>query len=224
MKSNDLIPEKDYDFHVFQRVLIKNVKKNLAAWHIPAAEFQPLSNMSGLWEAKWKIANNRFTRTTVTIENKTTVRKKYEAALRVFIKRWIRPNPFMDSADQASCKLKPLKTKRSRSSKPRTIPILSFKISTWTRLKITFRASYGDPGSSFRGKPEGIARVEFAYSIGIEPASPADCKLFVSATRNPYIMAFEATDAGKMLFIFARWVNTANVAGMWSKPYEVRIP
>jgi len=224
MKSGDLIPEKDELFNVFQRNLVAQVVKHSVAWNIPAAEVTAIKNQGGLWNAAWKNIQNKLFCTRDQIQHKTSVRKMYEPALRIFIKRWLRHNAALSRADIINCGLKPLDNIRTRRAKPHSAPHLFFSVISWGRLKLTFRQIDEGENTTRLGRPEGIARVEFAYSIGSNPLSPDNCTRFFSITRSPYIMVFEPEDAGKKLYIFARWVNTANQPGHWSSLHETIIP
>jgi hypothetical protein len=74
-------------------------------------------------------------------------------------------------------------------------------------------------------KPFGVRGVELRWAILPEPPkSHADLVHSEFDTRSPYMFQFDLPDAGKTLYICARWENTTGQKGPWNKIESVIIP
>jgi hypothetical protein len=74
-------------------------------------------------------------------------------------------------------------------------------------------------------KPFGVRGVEIRWAILSEPpTSHDDLARSEFDTRSPYIFQFDLADAGKRLYLCARWENTTGQKGPWGKIESVIIP
>ena len=68
-----------------------------------------------------------------------------------------------------------------------------------------------------RAKPDGAQGCEIWMKVGEPaPAGPKDVHYLALDTRTPYIVDFDAADAGKTAFYMLRWTSTRAEPGPWS--------
>ncbi len=120
----------------------------------------------------------------------------------------------------ASAGLPPRDAVKTASPKPSTAPI------GWVdygKLKHTihFRDS-ATPDK--KAKPDGMQGCEIWHFIGANaPASADDYDYLATDSNSPYIVFYEASDAGKKVFYQLRWLSKSGERGEWSETIEATI-
>ncbi len=224
MKKEDNLPRPDGAFDTFQEVMVGAVTTNLVAWEIPAPELAKLTEKQTIWAAKWLIAKDKKNCTSAQRQGKDTARKNYEAVLRPFIQKWIYLNEVMTDEDIEECGLTPHDKIRTKVPVPETIPLVEILNMPGNVAHVIFRQQLNEPGSSKRGKPEGVSKCEFYFIIDTEPKSPKDCTMFMQSGRSPIKIPMDAGAGGKKLWFYARWVNPAGEGGPWTTLDSFTIP
>jgi hypothetical protein len=90
-------------------------------------------------------------------------------------------------------------------------------VDTSERLQhtVSFRDSQ-TPDS--KAKPEGYRGCQIWVFIGTEPPTSLEQLHYVATdTRTPYVLQFDAEDAGKTAYYRLRWVNPRDEPGPWSE-------
>jgi hypothetical protein len=84
-------------------------------------------------------------------------------------------------------------------------------------VKVFAKQGVDEAGVSRRGKPKGVGQIEIAVKVGDPaPASADDCITRYNTGRSPYLLHPQPADAGKRLYVFARWINTRHEQGPWT--------
>ena len=216
MANNSVIPRADIQFNDFQAVLVAAVTLNLVGWEIPAAQLAKLTEKQTLWDAKWLIAKDKQNCTSAQRQGKDSARKNYEKVLRLFIQKWIYLNEIMTNEDIEECGLTPHDKIRTKVPVPSTIPLVEILLGPANTLHVIFRQQLNEPGSSKRGKPEGVAKCEFVFTIGMQPQSPENCNRFLQSGRSPIKIPLEGNSGGQTIWFYARWLNPAGEGGPWT--------
>lgn len=145
-----------------------------------------------------------------------------EAALLVKIRRLaasIQSNPAVSDELRSVMGLTIRKTRRSPNPVPVTTPVGEIDNSQRLQHRLRFR----DAGAANKRKPHGVRGCEIWCVIGPEPLGPAQARYLGTATRSPFIAAFNPADAGKTAHHYLRWVNTRNQPGPWSATHAATI-
>lgn len=120
----------------------------------------------------------------------------------------------------ASAGLPPRDTVKTDSPKPSTAPVGWID---YGKLKHTIH--FRDSATPDRkAKPDGMAGCEVWHFIG--ESAPTDEKnwdYLATDSNSPYIVFYEAADAGKKVFYQLRWISKSGERGEWSETIEATI-
>jgi hypothetical protein len=226
MKTN-FIPGSDAAFHSWQGNLMSKVVTGAAAWSIPPATVTALQTLKTQWETAYAIAENPATRTKLAVKAKQDARTAYETALRSLVKSYLAYNPLVSDTDRESLEIPVHKTTRTPVPPPTDLVEFLLKQMAGSRVEVTFfPVSVNSTAKEHHeAKPYGVRGAELAWAILPDPPkSYADLTHSAFDTRSPYTFQFDIPDAGKTLYVCARWENTTGQKGPWSGIKSVIIP
>ncbi|MHB8401624.1 MAG: hypothetical protein ACYDCN_06385 [Bacteroidia bacterium] len=226
------ISRTDSGFDSFQKNFINVLIAYYIAWAIRVADEANLITLQTTWTAAFATGGKNMvaTRTKQQVKAKTVARKNYEAAIRQFVKQWIKANPLISDAQRVSMGVTVSKTTRTPVAIPDTDPLLSISPGSGSQLIIGFRQRphvITSANSMLRSvaKPKGYHAVRIYYVVGgTAPTSIAGCNTTVGMTKSPHKLRFNAADAGKTVYLFACWVNTKEQEGPLTALHTVVIP
>ncbi len=216
MKRGDNIPPKDADFDSFQSNLITQVTANTAAWGIMAAALALLLPLQMAWAAAWSIAKIKVNRSPGAVATKNQARAAYVTALRMFLRSNIFGNPLMTPGDIELCGLKPYDHTRTPIPVPVVQPIVNLQRASGNYFWVRFYRLDDETGAIHRGKPDHVAKIEFAFTITGQPANPEACTDFRTATRGPIHVEVPLNFSGQTIWFYARWKNVYDKPGPWT--------
>ena len=220
-----LIPDQDNEYDTFMTNLFKQVTLKATEWKIAPTEFDGSVPLLASWGTSYGLTKNPVTVTTVNVTKKNKDRKALTKYARPFISKNIYLNDNMEDDDLKLCGVEPHLITRTSKGKPSTIPLVEFKAGNGHTILAHYRQQMTEPGSSGRGKPDGVGSIQHTTFIGAEP--PADPNKFgrlVVGMKSPTEIPFDAEDAGKLASIASRWVSTNNINGDWTIPVSRLIP
>lgn len=111
---------------------------------------------------------------------------------------------------------------RTRAPVPTTRPVVSVEVLEHLQHVIHWRDE-ATPKS--KAKPAGVRGAEIWAWIGPNPpADPAGFKWVALDSATPYLLVYEAADAGKTAYLALRWENTRGETGPWSDVVSATIP
>lgn len=226
MTQQDLIPRKDGEFNDFQDLLMTTVTANAVVWSIPAGEVTTGTTLKSAWDGTYARVINPVTKTKPNVEAKNNARDSYKAWMRPFLQRYIVLNPILTDADRVALGLKPRDHTRTRVPVPTTTVQLDLAAGHGSTVKVLFHPEADAEGNSHRGKPKGVAQCEIVFKADAPaPVSPDECNNYKVATDSPLLIGFASAQAGKRLYVFARWLNSRNEGGPWTTvPASIIIP
>jgi hypothetical protein len=216
MNERDVIPRKDTLFDIFQDNLVVKCNANMVNWNIPQPELDKLNSPQVLWNTTWNAAKNKNNRTAAQVAAKDLARHNYEEVLRDFIQAQLYRNDSVTANDLVECGLRPRDTVRTPVPVPESVPIINVTLAAGNIMAVRFFRLDDEDGAIRRGKPNGVTRVEFAYNVTVEPASPQACEFHTGATASPIKVNVPPTYRGQKIWFYARWVNTRDQAGPWT--------
>lgn len=209
-----------------QNLLMAGITANAVLWGIPAGEITTGTALQLLWIPGYSAVIDPATKTKATVNTKNAIRKKYELWMRPFVQRYLMLNTALDDGERIAMGLRPRETGRSVIPPPETTVQLDLVAGHGNTVKVIFRQEADGDGNTRRGKPDGVNNCEFAYKVDAPaPVSPDDCVVGKIASRSPLVISFEPEQAGKRLYVFARWLNAKDEAGPWTPvPASIIIP
>lgn len=219
--ATDYISRTDAGFDSWQRNFINVLIANFAAWGIPSAIEAILVALQATWAADYATGGKNMvaTRTKQQVKAKTVARKAYLAAIRPFVKQWIKVNPLISDAQRTAMGVTVNKSTRTAVAIPDTDPQITITPGSGAQLIINFKQKSHVITSAnvmFKSaaKPKGYHAVRIYYVVGgTAPTGIAGCNASVGMTKSPHKLKFTPADAGKTMFMFACWVNTKEQEG-----------
>jgi hypothetical protein len=221
------IPGPDAAFHSWQGNLMSKVPARAAELNIPADAVTALQTLQTQWEAAYALAEDPATRTSITVKAKQKARKTYEAALRGFVRAYLTYNPLVSDADRGDLELPVHKTTRSTIPAPTELVEFELRQAAGSRVEVHFFpiSANNEAKERHEAKPYGVRGAELAWAVLPEPPkSYTDLVHSAFDTRSPYTFQFDLTDAGKTIYVCARWENTTGQKGPWSSIKSAIIP
>ncbi len=215
------VPRRDADFDQWQINLRTIVSANLVAWGIPATENSALNPLQNAWNSAYAVAKNRTQRTSEEVQAKSDARDAYEAALRLFIQRFLAINPAVSDSDREAMDITVRDTERTRPPEPQQAPKVTIESVTQKRHKLRIV----DPlNPESKQKPEGVVQVQLYRFIGeTAPVDVEEYEFLSNVTRFLYTVKFTMADAGKRAFYIARYENSRGEVGPFSEPVSEHI-
>lgn len=226
----------DSDFDKVVNSCMKQVNLKKVTWAIPQTEIDLVTPLLTLWNTTYAVTTNKKLANSADREAKVQARKKLSPVFGNFIEKNIYRNKKMDAAAIKSCDLEPRTKKLTRAGKPTTTPQMEYERASSHRLFSYYKQAQGEEGTSKRGKPKGVGRIEIAYMIDTHKRSsatnamddllhvnPDDFPKHISGTQSPVEISFLPSDAGKNVLLASRWVSTNNISGDWSKVQWIMI-
>ncbi len=214
--KKDNLPAPDAVFDAFQGNFITVVTTNALAWNIVAAALAALVPLQAAWAAAYAVAKVKANRSIANIGAKNTARASYKAALRLFIKSNIYANTSLTDGDIIACGLRPYDRTRTPIPQPTVQPIVNLQKAPGNFFVVRFFRLDDETGAIRRGKPDKVAKIEFAYSLNMQPGSPEMCANKSVATRGPIRVELPLMYNGQTVWFYARWKNIYDAAGPWT--------
>lgn len=214
--KKDYIPVKDAEFDAFQENLVNRVTANAPIWNILPTVLALLSPLQLAWSAAWLIAKIKVNRSPAVTAAKNQARALYEAALRNFIQTNLYRNPDMNDGDLELCGLRPHDKTRTPIPVPVSQPIVNLQRAPGNFFVVRFFRLDDETGAIRRGKPDKVAKIEFAFSLGTQPANPDATQERRIATKGPIRVEVPLMYNGQTVWFYARWKNVYDAPGPWT--------
>lgn len=216
----DFIPTADEDFSVFVNNFVNYVAAHAVNLGVAPATATALSNGLLLWTDS--LAAHETAQIAAT--SARTVKDSARDALTIITRttaRQIQANPTVTDEVRTLMGLPVRDDTRSKPPVPTTKPI--GQVDTSQRLQHTIHWRDESMPNS-RAKPIGVRGAEIWVLVGPTPPNdPAQAHFVALDTASPYLLAHEATDAGKLAHYLLRWMNTRGEPGPWSETLSATI-
>jgi hypothetical protein len=150
-----------------------------------------------------------------------------EKHTRKVVKEYLIDNHILTEEDLIMLGLPVHKTTRAPIPPPTSLVELKLRQLPGNRVEVNFAPESVDPEEKehHEGKPYGVRGAEIRWAILPTPPTSHD-ELVHSEfdTRTPYIFQFDLPQAGKTLYVCARWENTTGQKGPWNTIVSAVIP
>jgi hypothetical protein len=225
--NTHFIPDSDAAFNSWQGNLMSKVVAGATTWNIPSDTVTALQTLQTTWTNAYAIAEDTDTRTKPAVKAKQKAREEYEKALRGLIKSFLAYNPAVTDTDREALGIPVHKTTRTPIPPPSELVEFILRQLSGSRVEVDYAPHSENAAMREKreAKPYGIRGAEFAWAILPEPPkSYADLVHSEFDTASPYTFQFDLSDAGKTLYVCARWENTTGKKGPWSEIKSIIIP
>lgn len=211
--ATDWLPSKDADLDAFAVNFHTLIAAAPATYGLVAGDATALDPFVTAYTAALTAATDPSTRTSVTVAAKDVARFNLKAELRELAAK-VQASPTVTDGAKTALGLTVRDTAPSPISAPATNPIVSVNEATPLAHYLRFSDSL-TPDS--RAKPVNVVGMELYVSPSATVISdPEDLKFNGVVTRNPYVITYDAADAGKKAYIAGRWINAKGQRGPWS--------
>ncbi len=210
----DYIPQNDADMNVWQGNLVEIITPNLTAWGISTDDFAVVKSKQTTWETAYAKASNKQNRTAADVLTKDEAGADYKKSIRSFVAQWLSNNTKVTDADRTRMGLTVKTSTRTAAPVPTTSPVGAIDFSV--RLQHTIHFS-DEASPRSKAKPAGVHGCEIYMKVdGEAPKDASELTYVATDTATPYVVKFDGTKAGKMVYYWLRWVNTRGECGPWS--------
>ncbi|MDT5123620.1 MAG: hypothetical protein QOC96_3102 [Acidobacteriota bacterium] len=215
--SSDYIPRADGDFDAWLQNLVGNVTTNTAALGLTAADITPVQDAVTDWQTKYAANTTAQAAAQSARQAKDDSRAATEGIVRSLVGK-LQASPNVTDAQRQSLAITVRSATRTATGAPTSKPLAQVDISQRLRHIISF---LDELTPTSRAKPDGVQGCEIWIFIGANaPTGPNDFRYLATDTRSPYLVEFDAADAGKTAYYLLRWISTRGETGPWSQTFS----
>ena len=213
MPRTDFIPAKEDDVASFAVNFSSLITSSPTSYSLVAGDATALAALLTAYNTALAVTKVPNTRTPTSVATKNTTKAQLIADIRALAKR-IQATTFVTGAQKVALGITVPDHVRTPVAPPVTKPVLT--IDTQGTLGFTLRIA-DETTQNKRAKPPGVDGAEvytFVAAAGATP--PADLSGWSyagRAMRSNYNLSFDSTDAGKIVFVKAAWVNPRGQSG-----------
>jgi hypothetical protein len=210
----DFIPPSDADFDAWLTNFVGYVAANAAALGATPAQVTSLQTGKTDWDTKYPASTTAQAAAAAAVQAKSDSRSAIEDVVRPFV-GMLQANSAVTDAQRQSMGITVRSGTRTPVGPPSSKPIASIDTSQRLRHTISF---VDELTPTSRAKPDGVQGCEIWMKVGDPaPGGPNDVHYLALDTRTPYVVEFEAADAGKTAYYMLRWISTRGETGPWSQ-------
>jgi hypothetical protein len=227
MNHKNYLPRGDQEFLVWITTFLLYLMSRVTKFKVPQDEYDGLDGERNTYAQKLAVANADATRTPMSIQGKNDAKEVLDKHTRRVVKSYLINNPILTHEDLKMLGLPIHKTTRTPVPPPTELVQLQLRTLTGNRVEVNFYPVIEGMVSKERheAKPFGVRGAEIRWAIlPAPPASQAELVHSEFDTRSPYMFQFDIPDAGKTLYVCARWENTTGQKGPWGKIVSTIIP
>lgn len=210
----DYLPSSDTEFIAWMQNFLSYAGGNVAALGLTAADLTPIQAQQGTLETSYADFVATQALAASKRQQKDDERAVQEQLVRPLVAR-LQSFTNVTDAQRQALGITVRSASRAAAATPTSRPVGTIDTSKRLRHTISF-VDENSPGS--RAKPDGVIGCEIWMKVGEPfPAGPDELRYLATDTRSPYVVEFEASDAGKMAYYMLRWVNTRGERGPWGQ-------
>jgi hypothetical protein len=221
MPAAPYIPNKEADLVNWANNFSTLITAAPSTYGLVSGDAVAIAAVVDAYDAAYALAIDPPTRTKPTVAAKDAARQAMLDVVRGYAIQ-IRNNAGVTNEDKADLGLTLPDPTPTPVPPPNTSPILSIPFATPLQLTLRF-ADQNTPDK--RAKPPQITGLEVrAVASATVVADPAAIPFYGIATRQPFALNFDSSDAGKQAYVAGRWLNSKGQAGPWSNIATFTIP
>ena len=202
-------PSAEGELHIYFQYNVAYLIANATRLNIATDRQNALTQLLNDWVAIYPKSTNRDLRTKTITINKNKIREDLMKAMRNIFNDI--PETTFTEEDRVTFNLPKKKGYRSAPPIPTTVPVVRININN----RLQHHISFFNEGAS-KAKPYLVRGCQIWYKIGLPPIDVTEMSYMITAPRASHSHDFNGQHAGKMVYYWLRWENTAGQTGPWS--------
>jgi hypothetical protein len=207
------IPQRDSDLGQWMGNFSTLITASPGVYGLTAGDATTIATYVNAFSAALAVVNNPATKTKATVATKDGAKAAMLDIVRPYAIQ-VRNNNGVSNADKTALGLTIVDRTPTPVPPPASSPLINVIAATPGEHTLRFSDSNAPDK---RGKPAGTIGLQLFVAVAsgaVGDPAVAPFKAFV--TRQPYAVAFEPADNGKLATYFARWQNGKGDVGPWS--------
>ncbi|HEX3356806.1 MAG TPA: hypothetical protein VHS31_07540 [Tepidisphaeraceae bacterium] len=214
------IPRKEQDLSAWALNFSTLIAASPARYGLASADALTIEGVCSAFITSLVAASDPATQTKPTVAAKDAAREAMLPVVRQYAQQ-IRINAGVSNEDKSALGLNLPNHSRSPVAAPSTSPTITLIGATPGEITARF-ADTNTP--TRRAMPAGaLGLLVFVAIDSNAVADPSKALFRAFITRQPFALAFESIDAGKVATVFGRWMNRKGELGPWSNAASMRI-
>lgn len=214
------IPSSHIKFNTLQGVVVALLVAKGVSWGVLPATITDAIAKQTAWAAAYTLSTGRTTKSVGNTAARNTLQVTYAAFLKGVFELNLMYNASILPADNIALGIKTVSGTHATIPAPTTVPVVAIGYNASLQQSVKFTNST----TGKKGKPKGVGFLEVWYKIGDPaPVAMTDCINKANIHKWGDVISFNLADKGKMVYYFARWVDTKGQEGPWTLPFSAVI-
>lgn len=216
------LPPKNSDYDAWLANFSGLITANPPLFGLTAGDAIIIGNAYAAWHAAFLLATTPITKTPVTVALKDAERILSMDIARPFAVQ-ISLNAGVLAADKVAVGVNP----RTSVPAPIMAPNSAPDVSVQSAIALTLFMRFRDPLTSpkVKAKPYGVTRCQlFGKTSAVQIYDPWDLLWVKDATKSPFKVDFDASEAGKRFYFAGRWIVRTGLSSPFSAVGDFIIP
>jgi hypothetical protein len=193
-----------------------------AAYGLTSADAVNIANAVAAYQAAYTPVTSPTTKTAAAVSAKNTQRVIVLATVRPYAQQ-IALNAGVSSDAKIALGVNPRTSTPSAVTAPASNPVLVVQSASNLSLVVRYRDSAAGP--SVKAKPYGVTVCQLSYAVSATPVTdPTALTSTLLATKSPLVLTFDASAAGKQVYLAARWATRKGLYSPWSPIVNFTVP
>lgn len=222
-KESYRIPSKPLDCFEVSNTVLRMITESGEKWGVPRSVTTDFTTVMADYNSNYQVANNRSTQSPGATAARNASWSPVKVQLTEIYNNYFLNNPAISVSDKEILGINIINQGgKAPFPAPTSTPNVTLSSEQISILYVVFSDS-ATPNS--HAKPEGVAFCEICYKIdGVAPVTPEECPLNKYISRSHEPLVFEPSQRGKVVYLYARWVNRNSKTGPWSGVFTSIIP
>jgi len=222
MASGPYIPAKNSQYQAWLLNFSTVITANPSNYGLTSTDAATIAAAYNTWHTAYIAATTPSTRTSATVAAMATAKASSLITARTYA-QIIQNNAGVSDTNKAAAGLTVRATGRTPIPAPTNVPILSIAALQVGVSQVAYRNS-ANPTS--KQKPYGSIQIQYVY-YAAPTTPPVDGDAATNsaiATKSPFLFTTPTGDAGKTIYMFARFQTRRGLTGPWSAALQFTAP
>ena len=216
------IPSRDADLSNWATNFSSLITATPAAYGLTSIDASNIAGAVSTFTSAYALVTSKSTKTAKTCSDKNTARVGLLGVVRPYAQS-IALNAGVASSAKIALGLNP----RTSTPQPVTAPVTSPVLTVQSASNLALILRYRDSAASVsvKSKPYGVMSCEVYGLVSATPVTdPSTMFHLASATKSPLTITRPSGDAGKQLYLVARWKTRKGLVSPWSSVINFTVP
>lgn len=216
------LPAADAKFNNWIQNFSTLISASPASYGLTAGDASNIASAAAAWASAYAMVTSPTTKTAHTVSAKNTARVNAHAVVRPYAQN-ISLNAGVSSSNKIAVGVNPRTSTPAPITPPTSSPVLT--VQSAANLSLILRARDSAASPSVKAKPYGVTRAQVHFVVSATPVTdPALLTEVSSQTKTPFVLNFNAADAGKQVYVAARWATRTGAFSPWSPMVNFTVP